>query len=70
MKKFISYQKMSKKKQKEINKQKRGNWGDIKPITKVVPSKKIYNRKAKKDHDFYGLFFQYISIKFIFFIYI
>ena len=57
MKKFISYQKMSKKKQKEINKQKRGNWGDIKPITKVVPSKKIYNRKAKRDHKNHGLFF-------------
>ena len=56
MEKFISYQKMNKKKQKEINKQKRGNWGDIKPITKVVPNKKIYNRKAKRDHYFYGLF--------------
>ena len=56
MKKFISYSKMSKKKQKEINKRKRGNWGEVKPITKVVPSKKIYNRKAKRDRDFYGLF--------------
>lgn len=55
MKKFISYQKMNKKKRKEIDKQKRGNWGDIKPVTKVVQSKKVYNRKTyKKGHDLWS----------------
>jgi hypothetical protein len=26
----------------------RGNWGNIKPVTKVVPNKKKYNRKRDK----------------------
>ena len=66
MKKFISYQKMNKKKRKEIDKQKRGDWGDIKPVTKVVQSKKVYNRKSyKKGHDLWP--FSNLS-KFIFFL--
>lgn len=48
MKKFVSKEKMSKKAQKEINSQKRGDWGLVKPITKVVPSKKQYNRQVFK----------------------
>lgn len=44
---FIQYQKLSKKKQKELNTQKRGHW-DCSPITRVVPNKKTYNRKVFK----------------------
>lgn len=47
MEKFISYEKLSKKKQKELNAAKRGNWGIVKPVTKVKPSAKLYNRKKK-----------------------
>lgn len=49
MKKFVEFEKLSKKKQKEINKTKRGTWGDVKPITKVKPSGKVYNRKKKQE---------------------
>lgn len=45
MEKFVEYEKLSKKKQKEVNKSKRSTWGNLKPITKVKPSGKIYNRK-------------------------
>jgi len=38
--KFIAFEKMSKKKQKEINKQKRNDWGITNPITKIIPNKK------------------------------
>lgn len=49
MEKFIAYEKLSKKKQKELNKAKRGTWGVMSPITKVKPSAKVYNRKNKQD---------------------
>ncbi len=45
MEKFTSKSKMSKKNSKEMNKLKRKTWGDLNPVTKVVVSKKIYNRK-------------------------
>lgn len=48
MKKFIEFAKLSKKKQKEINAQKRGDWGNVKPITKVKQSAKLYNRKKNR----------------------
>ena len=48
MEKFIEYKKLSKKKQKEINAERRKTWGGIKPISKVKPSAKVYNRKKKQ----------------------
>jgi hypothetical protein len=45
MKKMIPYEKLQKKKQKEIAARQRGTWGDISPITKKISSAKIYNRK-------------------------
>ena len=47
MKKFVPYEKLSKKKKKEINNKKRQNWGTCNPATKVVPSEKEYTRKIK-----------------------
>lgn len=49
MAKLIAYEKLSKKEQKKLNAEKRKTWGDIKPITKVKPSAKLYNRKKKQD---------------------
>lgn len=46
--KFIPFEKLSKKAQKERNAKKRGSWGDVKPITRSVPNKKAYNRKRDK----------------------
>lgn len=48
MEKFVEYKKLSKKRQKEINNQKRKTWGIMKPIIKVKASVKVYNRKNKQ----------------------
>lgn len=49
MERFVSYEKMSKKQQNIVNASKRGSWGNVKPITKVKASAKIYNRKKKQN---------------------
>ncbi len=49
MEKFIAYEKLSKKQQQKLNAEKRRTWGNVKPITKVKPSAKLYNRKKKQD---------------------
>lgn len=56
MGKYISYEKMSKKQQKLVNASKRGSWGNVKPITKVKASAKVYNRK-KQNSQGYGYSF-------------
>ena len=43
-----------KKEQKKLNAEKRKTWGDLKPITKVKPSAKLYNRKKKQDLTSYS----------------
>ncbi len=47
METFIAYEKLSKKKRKQMNVAKRRTWGDVKPITKIKASAKLYNRKKK-----------------------
>ena len=42
---MTEFKKLSKKAQREINNQKRGSWNGIVPVTKIVKSKKIYDRK-------------------------
>ena len=49
MARFISKKKLSKKAQKELNRQRRVTW-EFSPVTKTVASKKLYNRK-KSSHD-------------------
>lgn len=46
--KFIPKEKLSKKKRKELDAQKRNSWGEIKPVTRLVESKKGYNRQREK----------------------
>lgn len=46
--KFIPKEKLSKKKRRELNTQKRNSWGEIKPVTRLVESKKVYNRQREK----------------------
>ena len=48
MKKFVPFDKRSKKEQRESNNAKRGVWENVKPIIKVKESKKRYNRNAFK----------------------
>ena len=51
MEKFIPYEKLSKKKQRELNARKRSTWG-INPVTRKPPNPKAYNRrKAQKWRD-------------------
>ena len=45
MEKFVPFEKLSKKKQKALNDQKRGDWGNVNPATQVLPDKKKYSRE-------------------------
>lgn len=51
MKKIVSYEKMSKKAKKEFNDLKRGDWGNINPVSRVTRNKKAYDRRAFKNFD-------------------
>lgn len=51
MEKFISYDKMSKKKQRELNENMREFWEYTKPYTRVLRDKKKYYRKDKHKFD-------------------
>lgn len=42
MEKFVPYEKMSKRRQKEIDKIKRNTWGALKPVTRKVKNAKAY----------------------------
>ncbi len=55
MAKFVPKDKLSKKAQKELNRQRRTMW-DFNPVTKTVDSKKLNNRKknARNRYDDYG----------------
>lgn len=44
MEKYVPYEKLSKKKQREINAQKRGSWGSINPVTRKPRNSKEYDR--------------------------
>ena len=58
MAKFIPKEKLSKKAQKELNRQRRVTWG-FSPVTKTVDSRKIYSRKQKaqiREDDGLGTF--------------
>ena len=55
MARFVAKSKLSKKAQKELNRQRRTVW-DFSPVTKTVESRKLYNRKrnARDRYDEYG----------------
>ena len=56
MEKFIPYEKLSKKKQRELNAMKRGSWGGLNPVTRKPANPKAYNRRTaqrwKDDSNF------------------
>ena len=58
MARFIPRDKMSKKAQKELDRQRRVTW-KFSPVTKTVESKKLYSRKkkahARYDDNPYGM---------------
>lgn len=59
MEKFVPYEKLSKKKKRELDLKKRKTWGNVSPVTRRSENPKAYNRqKARKiDDDFTGLYF-------------
>ena len=48
MRKYVPLEKMSKKAQREFHKQQRGSWYGISPVSKIVESKKKYDRNQIK----------------------
>ena len=49
MEKFIPYEKLSKKKQRELDRKRRNTWGSLNPVTRNTANPKAYNRqKARK----------------------
>ena len=52
MEKLIPYEKLSKKKQRELNTNKRGSWYGLNPVTRKPENSRAYNRsKARKWSD-------------------
>ena len=49
MDKFIAYEKLSKKKKRELDAKRRGSWGGVNPVTRKPANPKAYSRaKARK----------------------
>jgi hypothetical protein len=61
MARFIPHEKLPKKKQHELDRQKRGSWNGVNPVTRKPEDSKVYNRKKaqswKKDNSDALLFF-------------
>lgn len=51
MKKHIPLEKQQKSAQKEHDRARRGDWGALRPILRVVESKKKYSRERQKEAD-------------------
>ena len=51
MKKFIPYAKLSKKKQRELDRKRRGTWGSLNPVTRKPANPKAYNRQKARKRD-------------------
>ncbi len=53
MERFIPYEKLSKKKKRELDLKRRGGWGGLNPVTRKPANPKAYDRKKaqswKKD---------------------
>ena len=48
MKKYIAYEKLSKKEKRRIDNRKRKTWGDLNPVTRKPTNSKVYNRKKNQ----------------------
>lgn len=53
MQQFVPFEKLSKKEQKKLNAEKRGDWNGVNPVTRVADTdKKKYRRKPKHPENF------------------
>lgn len=50
-KKLVPIGKQQKRARKEHDRAQRGDWGAVKPVLRIVESKKKYSRKRQKDQD-------------------
>ena len=48
MKKYIPYEKLSKKEKRKIDALRRNTWGELNPITRKPENSKAYNRKKNQ----------------------
>ena len=48
MEKFIPYEKLSKKKKRELDARKRKTWGPLNPVTRRSPDPRAYNRQKAR----------------------
>ena len=49
MKKFIPYEKLSKKEKRKLNTARRRTWGECSPVTRKPESSKAYNRNKSRN---------------------
>ena len=49
MKKFIPYEKLSKKEKRKLDLAKRQTWGELNPVTRKPTNSRAYNRKKAQD---------------------
>ena len=52
MEKFSPYEKLSKKKQRELDRARRGSWGGLNPVTRKPPNPRAYNRKKAQSRKY------------------
>ena len=48
MEKFTPFEKLSKKKKRELNAKRRGTWGSVNPVTRKPKNPKAYDRKKTR----------------------
>ena len=51
MEKYIPYDKLSKKKRRELDRKQRNDWGAVRPVSRKIESGKIYKRKKAKPEE-------------------
>ena len=49
MKKFIPYEKLSKKEKRKIDQARRQTWGELNPVTRKPANSKAYNRNKSRN---------------------
>ena len=63
MEKFIPREKLSKKKKRELDRARRGSWGELRPVTRRAENPKAYNRrKAQKRGEEEPAFAPFLSL--------
>ncbi|MBP3657354.1 MAG: hypothetical protein J6K32_11765 [Clostridia bacterium] len=51
MEKFVPYEKLSKRRRREIDKARRATWEGISPVTRKKESAVVYNRKKRRREE-------------------